>query len=358
MSNGSLGSVEEIMQGILKGQVAREIRLFAAQGLLPVPREDLVRLQVVLSADPDPELAKLAASTVREIPSEVIVEWVESQDMEALVLDLLIRIRQEEDVWAVVAQHDNVSDESLRTMARAGTPLVQDIIITNQVRIMGCLEILDELRTNPKASQVVLRRVREFEEEFIAKAVAVEGDLPPVELVVSIEEAIDALRDIGGHIPAEDELPMPEMEEDPTLVEAVKKGGSAFNRILQMDVKEKIICALKGSREERGILIMSRNRLVVRSVLASPKLSDIEVERIAASKSVIDEAIRVISANPKWMRKYSVILALVQNPKAPVRTAMRLLSRLNVRDIGKIARNRNVNPMVSRHAWRMYQQRK
>ena len=51
-------------------------------------------------------------------------------------------------------------------------PAVQDVVITNQVRILNCLEALEDLRANPQVSQVVLRRVREFEEEFIEKAVA------------------------------------------------------------------------------------------------------------------------------------------------------------------------------------------
>ena len=242
MSEKTLKSVEDLIEGILKGEVAREIRFFAAQGLLPVAREDLLRLQVVLTSDPDPDLAKGATRSVNENSEETIVEWLNANRVEPLVLDLLGRIRREEAVWAAIASHAAVSDETLRTLAQHASPLVQDIIITNQMRIMNCLEILEDLRVNPQVSSVVLRRVREFEEEFIEKAAAMDEavveELPPVELVPRIDEELTTLKDLGGEIPAEDELPIPEFFDDAPLAEAVERGGAdAFSRLLHMTVK-------------------------------------------------------------------------------------------------------------------------
>jgi hypothetical protein len=117
-----------------------------------------------------------------------------------------------------------------------------------------------------------------------------------------------------------------------------------------MSVKDKIVTALKGDRAERGILVNSRNRLVVRAVLGSPKLTESEIEKYASLRSVSDEAIRLISANRKWVQKYGVVLALTQNPKTPVQTAIRLLPRLSYRDLARVARNRNINPVVQRRA--------
>ena len=55
----------DLIAGIVKGQVPRQVRLFAAQGLLPISREELLGLQCVLSSDPNEELAKVAADSVR-----------------------------------------------------------------------------------------------------------------------------------------------------------------------------------------------------------------------------------------------------------------------------------------------------
>jgi hypothetical protein len=352
-----MASTEQILDGIRKGMVPRQVRLFAAQGLLPVSRDDLVRIQIMLSADPDRELAEIATKSVRELDSDVVVEWLKNIELQPIELDLLARVRNEEPIWAAVASHSQVSDETLRMLAQHCTPLVQDIIVTNQVRIFSCLEILEDLRSNSAVSQVVLRRVREFEEEFIEKAAAGAIDtIDSEEIVFTLEPALEELDAIGAQLPAEEELPLPRAHVDAAVNKAVVQAGeSAFGRILKMNIKEKILCATKGGREERGILINSRNRLVLAAVLASPKLTDLEIERFAQSKSVSDEVIRIISSNNRWIRKYPVAVALVFNPKTPTQTALRMLTRMNKKDLLKIQRDRNVPDIIRRRARDMAQ---
>lgn len=360
MADSSISTGGQLLEGILQGKVPRQVRMFAAQGLLPVSREDLLRLQVVLSADPDQELATVAAASVAEVPEDQLVAWLRAEKIEGLVLDLLVRIRDEESVWVAVARSPQVSDETLRVLARNGNRVVQDVVITNQIRVMDCLEILEELRANPQIDQVVLRRVREFEEEFIEKALAQEEESKSEHEAAmrSIREALDALRALGARIPGEKQMPVP-TGDDPALEEAVERMGlSSFGRLLTMGIKEKIQAGLKGGREERAILINSRNRLVVRAVLASPRLTDPEIEGFAALRSVSDEVIRTISAHPRWTRRYPVILALVQNPKTPPQAAMRFLPRLSTRDVTRVSRDRNVNPLVRRQALNVLERKK
>jgi hypothetical protein len=97
---------------------------------------------------------------------------------------------------------------------------------------------------------------------------------------------------------------------------------------------------------------------VVNAVLSSPKLSDTEVERFAQLRSVSEEVIRLIADNRRWLRLYSVVLALVQNPKTPLQQAIRMLPQLNQRDMTKVARNRNAHPVVRRRASQIMQQRR
>jgi hypothetical protein len=353
-----MASAEQLFQGIIEGKVPRQVRLFAAQGLLPVSREDLLRLQVVLSADPDEELAAAAAGSLQQETEETIIGWVTDHEIEPMILDLLTRVREEETIWQAVAVTDNVSDETLRVLARHGTPLLQDIIMTNQVRIMGCLEILEDLKSNPRITPVVLRRVREFEEEFIEKVIAQETALEEQEEGISIEDAIASLRGIGAHIPLEETMPYP-IVRDAGLAEVAKNHEvSIHGRIMDMTVREKVLCGLKGSREERAILINSRSRLVIRAVLESPKLSDPEVERFAQSRSVSEEVLRIITSNRRWLRLYGVVAAVVQNPKSPIQTSLRLLPRLNHRDLLKVTRNRNVPPVIRRRAMEFYSKRR
>jgi hypothetical protein len=352
-------NTDDLIAGILEGKVPRQVRLFAAQGLLPIPQEDLLRLQVMLSSDPDEELAEVAKGSVHEVDGETIIDWVKTYRLEPMVLDLLIRVREEDEIWAEVAKNAQVSDETLRVLAKNGGSVVQDIVITNQVRIFGCLEILEDLRNNSRVSESVLRRIHEFETEFIEKAIKAADDLGDEE-APTIEDALAALQHIGAHIPELERLPY-QRSDDAGVREAVENAGgiqSTFSRLVKMNIKEKVICALKGSREERAILINSRNRLVVRGVLGSPKLSDSEIEKFAGLRTVDAEVLRVIHRNPRWMRRYQVVWQLVSNPKTPVELGIRLVNRLNIRDLKRIATSRNVNPVIRRQAQNFAQRRR
>jgi hypothetical protein len=350
-------NTSDLIRGIVDGKVPRQVRLFAAQGLLPVSREDLLGLQVLLSADPDGELARIAEESLRAEQERTILDWIATAPPDPLVLDLLIRVRESESIWAAVASHPNVSNETLRVLARNGSPLIQDILVTNQMRIFGCLEILDDLRANEQINQVILRRVREFEEEFIAKAIAEEEE-DFSEAGPSVGQALDALRSIGAHIPREESMPYPRSD-DPALEKAAKKVPTEIHaRLMRMSVHERIVCALRGTKSERAVLINSRNRLVQRSVLACPKLTDNEVELFASSRSVAEEVIQSISENRRWLRQYKILIALAMNPKTPVYTANKLLPRLNHRDVVRISRDRNLNPVTRQMAQKLLSRRR
>ena len=94
--------------------------------------------------------------------------------------------------------------------------------------------------------------------------------------------------------------------------------GSLLQRIAAMTVAQRVIRAMKGSREERAILIRDPNKLVSAAVLSSPKLTDTEVESIARMANVSEDVLRIIGRTRAWMTSYAVTLALATNPKTPV----------------------------------------
>ena len=109
-----------------------------------------------------------------------------------------------------------------------------------------------------------------------------------------------------------------------------------------LPVMDRMKLALKGSREQRATLIRDSNRMVAVSVLSSPKLNEAEIETFARMPTVTEEILRIIANNRTWMKHYSVAAALSRNPKTPVAIALRLLPRLNARDIRLISTDRNV----------------
>src|SRR5947209_1849729 len=73
------------------------------------------------------------------------------------------------------------------------------------------------------------------------------------------------------------------------------KRMSPLQKIGKMTVGERVKLAMLGNKEERNILIRDGSRVVYSAVLASPKLSDSEVETIAAMKNVQEGVLRELA---------------------------------------------------------------
>jgi hypothetical protein len=118
--------------------------------------------------------------------------------------------------------------------------------------------------------------------------------------------------------------------------------ASTLQRLAAMNVAQRMAVAMKGSREERAVLIRDPNKIVTAAVLSSPKLTETEVEGFAKMGSISEEVLRVIARNRAWMKRYGVVLALTKNAKTPVALSMNLLQRLTEKDLRMLSTDRNV----------------
>lgn len=152
-------------------------------------------------------------------------------------------------------------------------------------------------------------------------------------------------------VPEEDvALPLLDVSPEPEVViapEETPAGGDdsrpgALQKVAQMTVPQRLALAMKGTREERAILVRDPNKLVSLAVLSSPKLTETEVEAIARMTNVTEEVPRTIAATRSWVKSYAICAALVKNPKTPVAVSMNLLVRLNDRDLRNLSTDRNV----------------
>jgi hypothetical protein len=130
----------------------------------------------------------------------------------------------------------------------------------------------------------------------------------------------------------------PEVEEAP----ADEEQQSTLQRIAGLNVAKRIALAMKGTREERAILIRDPNRIVTAAVMSSPKMNDTEVAAIAKMQNVSEDVLRTIAKNRGWLKNYSVVLAVVKNPKTPVAMSMNLMMRLSEKDLKLLTTDRNV----------------
>lgn len=229
-----------------RGEVARDIRLLAAQGALAPRAHEQLGLLMLLVGDQDPEVAGAAERTLRAIPRESLALF------------------------------------------------------------LGRTDASTEMRT------------------FFA-ARGIEAVASPVAAADSDEPMVDA-------------SPAPE----PASAESREDEGTVTQRIARLGVAQRITLAMKGSREERAILIRDGNKIVAAAVLSSPKLTESEIESIARMASVSEDVLRIISNTRSWMKRYGVMAALARNPKTPIAVSMNLLPRLTEKDVRAISADRNV----------------
>nr|ALS89719.1 protein of unknown function (DUF370) [uncultured bacterium] len=145
--------------------------------------------------------------------------------------------------------------------------------------------------------------------------------------------------------------------EEKELGEVPAERVSLIRRIMFMNARDRMKLAMKGDREARSILIRDSNKVVAVAVVNNPRVTDQEVENIAAMRTVADEVLRLIALNRAWARSYPIIHNLVRNPRTPVPTVVSILPRIRSKDLQHLSQNRNVSEFVRRQALRIAQVR-
>ncbi len=143
-----------------------------------------------------------------------------------------------------------------------------------------------------------------------------------------------------------DPEPLPDLDALPDAESEEERRASVTQKISLMTVAQRMNVAMKGSREERAILVRDPNKLVSTSVLSSPKMTETEIEAIAKMGSVSEDILRIIGNTRAWVKNYNVALALVRNSKTPVAMSMNLLTRLTDSDLRQLSTNRNVPELL------------
>ncbi len=128
---------------------------------------------------------------------------------------------------------------------------------------------------------------------------------------------------------------------------------STIQKISRMTVGERVQLALKGSREERLILIRDGVKVVSIAVLQSPRSSEQDVEMYASMRNVGEHVLRGIAGSRRFMRRYVMKRLLTANPRCPIDVALSLVMELLVSDLDNLSKNKNVSDTVCKFAFRM-----
>jgi len=142
-----------------------------------------------------------------------------------------------------------------------------------------------------------------------------------------------------------------------TYLTAEEQRGSALQKISKLDITGRIQLAMKGTKEERSLLIRDGTKIVALAVLESPKISDGEVEKFASQKNVLEAVLRAIPLKRRFMKNYNVVKNLVFNPRTPIDLSLTLMKNLLVGDLKTLAGNKEVSDTVRKLALRAHRQK-
>jgi hypothetical protein len=133
--------------------------------------------------------------------------------------------------------------------------------------------------------------------------------------------------------------------------------GSALQKISKLDIKGRIQLAMKGTKEERSLLIRDGTKVVALAVLESPKITDGEVEKFANQKNVLEAVLRGITMKRRFMKQYVIMRNLTFNPRTPIDVSLGLVKHLLTPDLRNLTGNKEVSDTVRKMATRMFRQK-
>lgn len=392
----------------LKESLPKQLLSAVVRGLVPLEPRELLIVIAYHYDKCDEQTHADALATVKSLPAGVI-DTVVSGDVPDFVLSFVYhQCSLSQNSLDALVTNKNLSDDTMVELAGTDNESLLELIAKNQMRILKDDRIFDALITNSHLPKVAKDQIMEFftmvaskelaklnikierkdaaaagKEAGLPAALTRGRDLPanlqktglPSDLNAAGLPSDSAMlpsrtssqlpSEVGSGLPANviDDLPVnlmvqglpseliDELEENETMDDGTRT--TLFQRIQKMTVSQKIKLALLGNKEARAILLRDSNRVVIESVIKSPRITDGEVIGITNSRSVSEDIIRMIAANREWQKNYRIRQALASNPKTPVPIAIRLLETMSKQDLKNLSNSKNISSVVATTAKRM-----
>lgn len=333
----------ELEREVLSGR-RRDLQMLAARGVLPLPVQRLVSLQVALVAGSDRTVSTNAQEALREADPKILAQVV-TDGADVAVLTYLALHLSHPLVHEAILRRRDVPRPLLREMAPTLSPEMQEILLLRQDAILEEPAILEALSRNPQLGSFARRRIGEYRQHL----------LPPERAETEREQILRQAEKISDE---EMEAALEEAAAEPAFGEVDELTGLSESQLRSLPVPVRLRLARGAPRALRSILVRDPNPLVSTAVLQNNPMSDSEVEQVAKNRSVSGEVLEEVSRNRAWIRKYPIVLALVRNPRTPTGIALRLAGRLAVRDLRALARDRDVANAVRITAERLYKMKR
>jgi hypothetical protein len=392
-------STNPVVSALIGGTAPRPAQVAASRGMLPLPQNDLLEILVAFARTDDAELAGNARSALGSQDSGSLNAALASNVVPVSVLEYFASNPEApKAAHEAIVRNPRTPAPQLVQLAKAtGDGDLLELISLNQQLLIQAPAIIDAILANPARTSEAERRAAEtkrefFEKErgqeqvanelraqgkeaaaqFIEQADLSSGDLSTEDalLIASmIEVTDDETDDSWLGLEYIEELYEETSEQRQTIINKIigemstdgldvpSERISVINRIMKMGMKDRMRLAMKGDREARNIFIRDPNRIISQAVVANPRITEQEIEKIAAMRSVTEDVLRHIGNSRQWSRSYPIIHNLARNPRTPMANVLPILTRLQLRDLAALAKNRNVPDAVRKQALRLSQMR-
>lgn len=347
-----------------------------ASGLVPLKPVVQICALYQIAISEEGTLRDKAVHSALTLPSASVSQLVQ-QPMLPQVLDWLASIYADnKPILRAVLLNPVTDDDTVLRIADTADEATCDLIAQNQIRLLRSPSLIEALYFNPSARASTVDRMLDFaarnqlvlpaipDYEAIVAEVGGQGpqtDAEAAETDAAFRDAQDAIRELvgdgsdksveqAGKVIAEGLRSARDFDAADADQELAAKKQSAAGRIRKLNIAQKVRLALMGTSTERAILIRDTNKVVARTVIRSPAVTDAEAMVYAKNKSLIDEVISFIASNRKWTRHYGMKLNLIKNPKTPTSDALRFLSHLRISDLRLVAKSRDVPGPIAKAA--------
>ena len=295
----------ELVEDLRHGRAPRERKIAVCTTGAHLPAPDRAEILCVLAEDADEMVSTRAQEGLLSVASEVFVEAAKRENAATPLFSYVSKQHPRAPGLAeAMAQNKTCPPEFL-------VPLVPYFSASI---VQHLLEELDRVTAHPQ----------------LALLLENSGFVTP--------EQKRALEDFRSTAIDEGHLAEAAAEAEPDT----HKRQTLLQQISHMTVAQRVQYAMKGSSEVRRTLIRDANKVVQRSVLQSPRLTDQEVEAFASMANLTDEILRLIANNRNFRKNYIVVRNLINNPKTPLDVTLHMLPTLNPVDLKKLTMNKNV----------------
>ena len=156
-----------IVERILSGDAPANLKQAAARGAMPIPREDLIELWVLLRADTDDDVRMACKQNLAEVSEAEWKEILPSHPFDPRVLDFAVRILGKiPSVLQASLKNKGVGTDTLEWLAQntSGSPL--DFLLDNQVRLLQSPSIVVAMLANNALDPTQVRKIFDLSEQF------------------------------------------------------------------------------------------------------------------------------------------------------------------------------------------------